>query len=243
MTPLNPSYADLPLPPQVVRNAPLLTIFLEVDPAIVSGLLPRSLALRPDSRLVLNMWSHSDPNENSGFGSFGKMSVSYLAVEVAGEEGSSADGSTRFPGRYWLYHWSDFGSVRDYARAASGLEIMPGETFVRIDSARLSAGLSIDGTPAITASARVGREKQRTISGRSVYYAQRARSGGGVEVARFEIPWVSDAFDASAAEVEFSFPRNTPPAALFGNHGPLVVGVNFRSITLVPYLAQRAIAV
>jgi hypothetical protein len=243
MTTLIHPYPDLPIPPQLVRNAQLLTVFLEADPTLVGAMLPNALSLRSDSRIVLNMWSHSDPNETTGFGGFGPMSVSYLAVEVAGEEGSSSDGLTPFPGRYWLHHWSSFGPARDYAHATSGLDIMPGKTLARVEDDRFAAQLSIDGRPVISASARIGREKLRTVSGHSVYYAQRIAAAGGFEVAKFVIPWVADAFEAHSADVEFSFPNDKLSASLFRNRRPVVGGVNFRSITLAPYLAQGPVSV
>jgi hypothetical protein len=236
-------YADLPIPPQLVRNAKLLTLFLEADPTRVGAMLPDGLSLRADSRIVLNMWSHSDPNETSGFGGFGPMSVSYLAVEVGGAEGCSADGLSPFPGRYWLHHWSSFGPARDYARTVSGLDIMPGETLAGVEGDRFLAQLSNEGRRVISASAHVGREKQRTLSGHSIYYAQRIAAAGGFEVAKFAIPWVADAFDAHSAEVEFSFPNDKLSASLFGVRRPVVVGVAFRSITLAPYIAQGVISV
>jgi hypothetical protein len=190
---------------------------------------------------VLNMWSHEDPNEITGFGGFGPMGVSYLAVEVAGREGASADGTVRFPGRFWLSHWSSFGQARDYAGAASGLRIRPGITTVRITDDKFTAELVVDGRRTIVASAQIGRALLRTMSGHSIYYAERAATDGGTEVAQFEIPWVADAFDAKSPAVEFAFDEETPEWRLVGEQRPTVLGVAFRRITLVPYLAQGII--
>jgi hypothetical protein len=234
-------YPDSPVRPELVRNAQLLTVFLEVDQAVVRALLPEGLAPRPDSRIILNMWSHQSSDEITGFGGFGPMSVSYLAVEVAGQEGSSADGSVRFPGRLWVHHWCSFDRVRDYASAASGLRICPGMTNVQIKGGRFFAQLTVGGRVAITASAQIGNERLRTMSGHSIYYAERLSANGRAEVAQFEVPWVSDVFNAELGAAEFSFEEGAPEWQLIGHRHPTVLGVAYRRITLVPYLAQRTI--
>lgn len=239
MIPPRHIYPDRPVRPELVRNARLLTVFLEADPAVAGALLPKGLTPLPDGRIVLNMWSHDDPNEITGFGGFGPMSVSYLAVEVAGREGASADGAIRFPGRFWVHHWSSFDRARDYAAAASGLRIRPGETAVRIDNNQFMAELVVDGRRQIMASAQIGEELLGTMSGHSIYYAERIAADGSSEVAQFEIPWVSDAFEAKSAVVEFSFGDGSPEWRLVGHSQPTVLGVMYRRITLVPYLAQR----
>jgi hypothetical protein len=72
----------------------------------------------------------------------------------------------------------------------------------------------------IAASTRIGRTALSTVSGHSIYHAERPKAdGGGSEVAEFEIPWVCDTFEAESAIVEFSF----------------------RGITLTPYLAQAVV--
>jgi len=241
MTKPTHSYPDRPIRPELIRNANLLTVFLEADPAAVGARLPSGLSPRPDGRVVLNVWSHDDPNQMTGFGGLGPMSVCYLAVEVAGQDGASADGSVHFPGRFWVHHWSSSDRARAYALAASGLLISPGETTVEIVDDRFIARLVVDGRTQIAASARIGRQMLGTMSGYSIYYAERDNGEGGAEVAQFEVPWVSDAFDAESASVEFLFEDGAAPWRLVGNRQPTVLGVSYRRITLVPYLAQRTI--
>jgi hypothetical protein len=233
-------YAECRVRPELIRDANLLTIFLEADSAVIDARLPTALKARSRGRIVLNMWSHEDPNELTGFGGFGPMSVSYLAAEVTGAEGATADGLTHYPGRFWLHHWSSFDRARDYA-GACGLQISPGETRVRIDDNKFIAQLLVDGRLEISASARVGNDVLRTLSGHSIYYAERAAADSGTEVALFEIPWVTDVFDASSATVEFLFEEDTAPLRLLGHRHPKVLDVAFRRITLVPYLAQRVV--
>jgi hypothetical protein len=206
------------------------------------ALIPGPLAPLRDGRVILNMWSHSDATGTTGFGGIGPMSVSYLAIEVAGEEGAIADGSTRFPGRLWLHHWSSLEQARNYAAAASGLDIKRGETTIRTEGDRMLAELSIAGRRVISASARVGHEKRRTVTGNSIYYAQRAAVEGGMEVAQFDIPWISDVFDADTPDVEFSFSEDTTPLLLSDPQHPRVLGVTLRTITLVPYLVRRVMS-
>ena len=73
----------------------------------------------------------------------------------------------------------------------------------------------------IAASTRIGRTALSTVSGHSIYHAERPKAdGGGSEVAEFEIPWVCDTFEAESAIVGVLVPRG---------------------ITLTPYLAQAVV--
>jgi hypothetical protein len=231
-------YSDLRLRPQIIRNAPLLTFFLSCDRDRLSRRIPRPLSAHARARLILNMWFLDNPDETTGFGATGQMGVSYLAAEVTGPEGASSDGSVRFPGRIWLEHWSSSPPARRYAQEASGLHIMPGETEMRREGDILKATLHIDHHLSISAMARIGSEKRATLSGHSIYYAERHAPVGGREIARFEIPWVSDAYSAKEPVVEFAFPADNKALSFVANGPQVVETVTFRRFTVVPYLSQ-----
>jgi hypothetical protein len=234
-------YPDLAIRPQIIRNAPLLTFFLAGDASALRQCIPPPLAPHPGARIILNVWSLSDPEDTTGFGEPGPIGISYLAAEVGGEEGTSADGATGFPGRFWLEHWSSSAALRRYAHRASGLEIMPGEISLEFRNDVATATLRLADRPVVTAHARLGSSRLKTISGHSIYYAERDAESGGREVARFEVPWISDAYAADDPTVDFAFPEQEPALRFVTNGRQTVAAVSFRRITLVPYLAHNVI--
>jgi len=231
-------YPDLRLRPEIIRNAPLLTFFLSCDRDRLSRRIPYPLSPHARARLILNMWFLANPEETTGFGATGPMGVSYLAAEVAGPEGASSDGSVRFPGRLWLEHWSSSPAARRYAQEASGLHIRLGDTEMSLDGDILKATLHIGNHLSISVKARIGSEKRATLSGHSIYYAERDAPGGGREIAHFEIPWISDAYSADEPAVEFAFPADDDALSFVANGPQTVEAVVFRRFTMVPYLAQ-----
>lgn len=232
------AYGCLSVAPQIIHDAPLLTIVLSSKPERLRARVPSPLRPHPDGRLILNMWALSDPCQTTGFGAPGPVGVSYLAAEVAGPEGASNDGTVTFPGRVWLEHWNSSETVRAYARAASGLEIGVGETELRIEGDRLTARLRLDGRIVIEARARIGTEKLGLRAGHSVYYGEHAAGDRGREVARFDVPWVAEGFPADEPEVVFDFEPNTGAADLADNGVQTVIAASFRRMTLVPYLTS-----
>ena len=233
-------YRDLQVVPQILRNVPLATFYLAADPALTVSLLPEGLSPAPNGRIVLNMWSHSDPRETTGFGGFGAMGIAYLAVEVAGEQGATTDGKTAFPARCWMQHWCNYEPARAYAAKTSGLTILPGQPNVTIAGDRLTGVLELGGRIVISASATVGSEPQGVQSGFSIYHAPRTGPDGAAQVARYVVPWVGDSYLAESPAVALSFDAQAPANALFGGQPPTVLGVTFRRMTLVPYLASVA---
>ena len=234
-------YADLAIRPQIIRNAPLLTFYLSgVSPALGQA-IPSPLSLHSGTRIVLNMWSLPDPEDTTGFGEPGPTDITYLAAEVGGEEGATADDATRFPGRFWLEHWSSSAAARRYAHRASGLEIKPGKTSLEFRDDIVKATLCLSDREVITAKVRVGRSHQKKISGYSIYYAERDAKSGGREVARFEIPWISDAYAADDPILDFAFPEDEGALRFVGNGRQSIVAMTFRRITLVPYIAHNVV--
>lgn len=234
-------YSDLAVKPQLVRNVPLLTFFLSADPRALARVVPAGLSMHRSARIVLNMWFLPDAQELTGFGSPGPLGITYLAAEVAGEESESADRTMRFPARFWLEHWSSSPAAREYARSASGLEIADGDTRLGFRGDLVETSLHLGERTVITARARVGRDRLNTSSGHSIYYAERASPVGGREIARFDVPWVSDAYGAEDPVVECDFAHNEPALGFIANGRQVVTAVTFRRITLVPYLASGAV--
>lgn len=236
-----PRYADLAVKPEIVRNAPLLTFFLSGDSSALRRCIPSPLSLHSGGRIILNIWSLPDPEGTTGFGEPGPVGIAYLAAEVGGEEGTTADGATHFPGRFWLEHWSSSAALRRYAHRASGLEIRPAEISLEFQNDVVTATLGLAGRAVVTARARFGRNRLKTVTGHSIYYAERDAETGGREVARFEVPWISDAYEADNPTVDFTFPETEAALRFVTNGRQSVAAVSFRRITLVPYLAHDVV--
>jgi len=241
MTQPTPRYRDLSVRPQIIRSAPLLTFFLSGDPSSLRRGIPSPLSPHPGARIVLNMWFLPNPEEMTGFGEPGPMGITYIAAEVAGEESASADGAMRFPARFWLEHWSSSLAARRYAHRASGLEIRAGDTTLDLRRDVAKATLRLGDRTVVTAQARVGHDCLKTVSGHSIYYALRDAETGGREVARYEVPWISDNYTAEDPIVEFAFPEDETALRFVGNGRKSVMAVSFRRITLVPYLARNVV--
>lgn len=220
---------DTTVAPQLVRNAPLLTLFLKLDPGAAGPMLPSGVRLHPNARLVLNRWEQGDPNETTGFGEWGAMSVSYFAVETAGPTGCTADGALQFPGRAWLHHWCSSPAARNYALQASGLHIDAGATRLQVTAGDVAVRLHVGTRECVRASARISSNVTSTRSGHSLYYASRSR-GGIKETAVFSVPWIADELDVEAAQVAIDFPQSHPIFALLGDAAPTVVAASFRRI-------------
>jgi hypothetical protein len=168
--------------PQLFDDVPMLIAGYRVDPAVARTALPPELAPHPSGRVLLNMWELRDPQRITGFGGFGPVSVTYLAIEVAGHDGRSADGSTTAPGRYWVAHWIDNPSVREYARATGGVESAAGATRLTLGHGLVQTELALAGRTVIRMEATVGHEVVTTVSGHSNYFSEVRGDDGDVDL-------------------------------------------------------------
>lgn len=192
--------------PQLMKDAPMTIVTYRADRDALREILPPGLEPHPEGRVVLNMWDQDDPGSSSGFGGPGPVSVTYLAIEVAGHNTATADGSVSAPGRYFAGHWisdADGGGFRAYAAQEAGVGAALGETVYDQAGHALSAALVVDGAEHIRLSARVGDQRRATIGGHLNYFCDRP-AGGGVEIARIAVPFVFEVFDAEVTDVRFT---------------------------------------
>jgi hypothetical protein len=82
-----PACGFLTVVPQIIHDAPLLTVVLPSKSERLRARILDPLRPHPDGRLILNMWALSDPRQTTGFGAPGPIGVSYLAAEATGSEG------------------------------------------------------------------------------------------------------------------------------------------------------------
>ena len=234
----NPPTTALGVRPQLIRNAPMIIVGFRADKDAIARYLPAPLRPHENGRILLNMWALQDANSTTGFGGFEPMSVTYLAAEVDGHDGVSADGTARWPGRYFLKHWVGSAAARSYALETSGLETDPEPTVVTIDDGRLVAQLEIGGRVCAKIEAQVGDTVRRVASGHSNYFAERYGADPSSGLAHLVIPWVGDVLDVDVKKVELDFPADIVPPELVPQGEVTVETVVYRRLSFVPYLTN-----
>lgn len=190
--------------PQLMKDAPMTIVTYKANREVLREILPPGLDPHPEERVVLNMWDQDYPDSSSGFASPGPVSVTYLAIEVAGHDSWTADGKISAPGRYFAGQWisdADGGGFRDYASHAAGVGSHTGETIYERDGGTLRASLMVDGAARIALAAKIGKETLGTLGGHLNYFCDRDVAGGtgGREIAHVAVPFV---FELYPAEVE-----------------------------------------
>lgn len=207
----------VPPTPQLIKDAWMLIVGYKADPEALRAVLPSGLEPHPNGLVQMNMYEVPDPAQTSGFGAF---SLTYLTVEVAGHDSWAADGTLAIPGRFFAYYWNSSDRMRTYAREACGIPAVPGACRWERGDGRLVSTLSVDGQPAIRATAAVTAQRLMTLGGHLNYYAHRqfpAPAGGTAalsELLEFPLPFVAELYDARVEAVEFSFPAGDPAARL-----------------------------
>ena len=89
-------------PPQLVTNAWMLIVGYEADPEAIKAVLPQGLEPHPNNRVVLNMYTVPQADQTSGLGAY---TLTYVTVEVAGQDSYTMGQPTGFPGRYFAYYF------------------------------------------------------------------------------------------------------------------------------------------
>jgi hypothetical protein len=228
--------------PQLFADVPMLIARYRADPEVIAAALPPGLEPHPGGHVLLNMWELDDPQRATGFGGFGPVSVTYLAIEVAGHDGRSADGEVTAPGRFWVHHWVSNHDVRSYARAVSDVLSEPGETTLEHHGGDVVTTLRIEGRPVARMRASVGEELLHVRSGHSNYFLVRPDAdGGGEQLLQLSVPYVARSYDAKLDNIELTFPEGHP-AERFAPPDPTAVdALLWRRITFVPYLPYRVL--
>jgi hypothetical protein len=138
-------------PPQLVTDAWGLIAAYKADPLVLKSLLPQGLEPNPENQVVINMYTVPDPNQTSGFGAY---TLTYLAVELKGQDGYNMGQPTGYPGRYFVFYFNSSSSMREFTKKA-GIPAQPGNTTATVENGKLNAVLTVDGKPFIEATASV----------------------------------------------------------------------------------------
>lgn len=199
-----------PLPaPQLVTGAWMFIAAYKADPVVLKALLPKGLEANPENQVVINMYTIPDPNQTSGFGAY---TLTYLAVELKGQDGYNMGQPTGYPGRYFVYYFNSSPSMREFARKA-GIPAQPGNTTTTVENGKLKAVLTVDGKPFIEATADVGDSLGGFGGGHLNYFGQihTERDGKRInQVVKYPIAYNGGSVKTENAKVTFKVPENHP---------------------------------
>lgn len=232
-----------PPAPQLIKDARMLIVGYEADPAALAAVLPPGLSPHPNHLVQMNMYE-IDASGTSGFGSF---SLTYPTVEVEGHDSLAADGALPIPGRFFAYYWNSSDRVRSYAREAAGIPAMPGVRRSEVVEGRLTSTLSVEGRDVITATVQVTDSAQGTLGGHLNYYAHRQipRPEGGAaqisELLELPLPFVMDMYEVTVEDLRFDFPDGHPAAALAPVSPLSVPSLLYADVTFTYSMGRRLI--
>jgi acetoacetate decarboxylase len=192
-------------PPQLVTNAWMLIVGYEADPEAIKAVLPDGLEPNPNNRVVLNMYTVPEADQTSGFGAY---TLTYITVEVAGQDSYTMGQPTGFPGRYFAYYFNSSPVMRTFTKAA-GIPAEVGFTTTTVKDGKLTANLQVDGTAFIESTADVGSDFVGVLGGHLNYFGL-LEAQGMQQVVKYPIPWIGYPVKTENAAVNFTMPEDHP---------------------------------
>jgi hypothetical protein len=196
-------------PPQLVTDAWMFIAAYKADPMVLKSLLPKGLEPNPENQVVINMYTVPDPNQTSGFGAY---TLTYLAVELKGQDGYNRGQPTGYPGRYFVYYFNSSPSMREFAKKA-GIPAQAGNTTTTVENGKLKAVLTVDGKPFIEATADVGDTLGGFGGGHLNYFGliQAERDGKKInQVVKYPIAYNGGSVKTENAKITFEVPEKNP---------------------------------
>jgi acetoacetate decarboxylase len=201
---------ELPAP-QLVTDAWMLIIGFEADPEVLKAFLPPGLEPNPSHLVVMNMYTVPDASQTSGFGAY---TLTYLTVQLAGQDSYIMGSSTGEPGRYFAFYYNSSPLMRDFTKRV-GIPAEEGMTKQTKENGKLTSVLEVGGKPFIVATADVGDELQSPAGGHLNYFGLKKTEMNGKEVTqimKYPIPFVVRTVKTENAKVEFTgnIPKDHP---------------------------------
>lgn len=196
-------------PPQLVTDAWGFIAAYKADPVVLKSLLPQGLEPNPENQVVINMYTVPDPNQTSGFGAY---TLTYLAVELKGQDGYNMGQPTGYPGRYFVFYFNSSPSMREFTKKA-GIPAQPGNTTATVENGKLNAVLTVGGKPFIEATADVGDTLGGFGGGHFNYFGliHTQKDGKHInQVVKYPLPYVTRAAETKNAKINFKVPDNHP---------------------------------
>jgi acetoacetate decarboxylase len=203
-----------PAAPQLLKDVWTLAITYHADPAAIRDALPPGLEPHPEGRVEMTMYAIPDLAQTSGFGAF---SLTYITLEVTGQDGHAQDGTMAIPGRAWAFYWNDSHRVRSYAREAVGIPAEPGFcAWHRDENGQPESVLTVDGAPVIRLLVEPSETPGGKMGGTLNYFTDRQipnLDGHGFaidELVFVPIPFVVESVQARPISLDFAFPEGHP---------------------------------
>lgn len=195
-----------PLPgPQLVTDAWMFLAAYKVDPEVLRTILPPDLKPHPNNHVVINMYTVPDHAQTSGFGDY---TLTYLTIEIEGDDSYEMGKDITYPGRYFVYYFNSSEKMRKFTKAA-GIPAESGTTTTKVKNGKLKAKLKVGGRTMIEAKAKVGTEQLGPMRGGHLNYF------GNLDgiIVKYPIPWVGafvSSMESESPKIKFKAPKNHP---------------------------------
>ncbi len=196
----------VPPEPQLVKDAWMLLIGYEADPAAIRELLPPGLEPADSNSVVMNLYTVLEDSQTSGLGPY---TLTYLSIELKGHDGYVVGAADAIPGRYVAYYWNSSDLMRAYTRRAGFPDHAGGYTTLLREPGKVTARLTVNGRPFIEADAQASGSLQAAYSGQVSYLG---RKDG--KVVKFPLPYSCESIKTDNATVNFQMPASHPASKL-----------------------------
>lgn len=203
--------ANLP-GPQLVTDAWMFIASYKADPEALKALLPEGLEPNPNGTVVINMYTVPDGNKTSGFGAY---TLTYLTVELAGQDSYIMNSDATIPGRYFIYYFNSSPLMREFTDKI-GIPVNENTnvlTTTEVKDGKLTATLTMDGKPIIVSTADVGSELGNFGGGHLNYFGLISTEEDGKtknQVVKYPIPWNGGVVDIQNPKISITAPEGHP---------------------------------
>ncbi len=186
--------------PQLVTGAWMFIAAYKADPEVLKSMLPAGLKPHPNNHIVINMYTVPDKNQTSGFGAY---TLTYLTVEVDGNDSYVMDSDITYPGRYFVQYYNSSPRMREFTKAV-GIPAQKGMTTTVVKDGVLTTRLEVDGKTMIEATAEVGSELGGFGGGHLNYFGYMKEKG---KVVKYPIPWNGGTVSMANPKIMFKAPK------------------------------------
>ena len=193
--------------PQLVTDAWMFIAAYKADPEVLKSMLPAGLKPHPNNHIVINMYTVPDKNQTSGFGAY---TLTYLTVEVDGNDSYVMDSDITYPGRYFVQYYNSSPRMREFTKAV-GIPAQEGMTTTVVKDGVLTARLEVGGKTMIEATAEVGSELGGFGGGHLNYFGYLKEKG---KVVKYPIPWNGGTVSMAKPKIMFKAPKGHPLSRL-----------------------------
>lgn len=199
---------DLPAP-QLVTDAWMFMAAYKADPETLKAMLPEGLEPNPEGQVVINMYTVPEATQTSGFGAY---TLTYLTVELAGQDSYVMNSDITYPGRYFVQYFNSSPEMRGFTEKI-GIPVDEDTnvmTTTEVKDGKLTATLTIDGDAVIVSTADVGSELGNFGGGHLNYFGLIETEEDGKtknQVVKYPIPWSGGVVETTNAKIEITAPE------------------------------------